>query len=68
LGGEPYWYFVNYNADVDQALRDLRDHEFRAGRYNPVMHFIDFPLTLNSPALGPGHPSIKAALKASADT
>lgn len=68
MGGEPYWYFVNYNADVDQVLRDLRDREFRAGRYNPVMHFIDFPLTSSSPAPGPGHSSIKAALKASLES
>jgi hypothetical protein len=67
MGGHPYWYFVKYQEDVSQALNDLREQEFLAGRYNPAMTFIDFPLTENSPAPGPKHPSIKAALKASLD-
>src|SRR5262245_4034699 len=67
MGGHPYWYFVRYNSDVSKALNDLREQEFRAGRYNPVLPFLDFPLSPNSPAPGPKHRSIEAALQASAE-
>src|SRR3954451_18625794 len=62
MGAEPYWYAVKYRPDVDVALEELRDREFRAGRYNPVMPFIDFPITAASPAPGAQHPTIDDAL------
>ena len=65
MGGEPYWYFTSYDSDLNRALQNLRDREFQAGRYNPVMSFIDFPLHSNSPSPGRKHDSIKAALNAS---
>jgi len=65
MGGRPYWYFVDYNDDVNKALRDLRERAYRAGRYNAAMPFIDFPLNSDSPAPGPKHKSIEAAMKAS---
>jgi hypothetical protein len=37
MGAEPYWYFVEYQSDIDGALQELRKREFEAGRYNPVM-------------------------------
>jgi hypothetical protein len=37
MGTEPYWYFVEYQSDIDGALQELRKREFEAGRYNPVM-------------------------------
>jgi hypothetical protein len=43
MGAHPYWYTVKYRPEVDAALEDLRQREFQAGRYNPVMPFIDFP-------------------------
>ena len=61
MGAHPYWYTVKYRPDVDAALEDLREQEFQAGRYNPVMPFIDFPLTPASPAPGPGHRTIADA-------
>ena len=67
MGGHPYWYFTKYTGDVNEALQILRDREFRAGRYNPVMRFINFPLDANSPSPGAQHNSIAAALKASGD-
>lgn len=67
MGGHPYWYFVDYDSDVNKALRDLREREFRAGRYNPAIPFINFPLSSASPTPGPKHKSIEAALKASAE-
>lgn len=65
MGAHPYWYAVKYRPDIDAALDDLRDREFRAGRYNPVMPFIDFPITSTSPAPGPRHRSIQDAIAAS---
>jgi len=42
MGGEPYWYFVPYQPDFQKALDELREREFRAGRYNPVIDFLEF--------------------------
>ena len=65
MGGHPYWYFVPYNPDIEAALESLREREFNAGRYNPVMPFIDFPITASSPAPGKKHASMQEALEAS---
>src|SRR4051794_29749395 len=65
MGSEPYWYVVKYQPDLDAALQELRRREFMAGRYNPVMPHIEFPITPQSPAPGARHPSIAAALRAS---
>ena len=61
MGAHPYWYTVKYRPDVDAALEDLRQREFKAGRYNPVMPFINFPITPSSPAPGRGHRTIADA-------
>jgi hypothetical protein len=42
MGGHPYWYFVPYESDVQHALDTLRDREFKAGRYNPVIRLLKF--------------------------
>jgi hypothetical protein len=42
MGGEPYWYFVAYEADLQHALNVLREREFEAGRYSPVIDFPEF--------------------------
>jgi hypothetical protein len=65
MGAHAYWYAVKYRPDIDAALADLRDREFRAGRYNPAMPFIDFPITPASPAPGPRHRTIAEAVAAS---
>ena len=52
MGAHAYWYVVKYNPDVEAALRELREREFAAGRYNPAMPFILFPITPASPAPG----------------
>lgn len=62
MGAHPYWYAVKYRSDIDAALDELRQREFRAGRYNPVMPFIDFPITPSSPAPGAQHPTIADAM------
>jgi hypothetical protein len=65
MGAVPYFYFVKYEPDVNTALQALREREFAAGRYNPVIRFLEFPLAPDSPAPGAQHSSIKKALKAS---
>jgi len=39
MGAHPYWYFVKHEPDIDHALQQLREREFRAGRYNPVIRY-----------------------------
>ena len=65
MGAHPYWYTVTYQPDLGAALEELREREFRAGRYNPVMPFIDFPITQASPSPRPRHRTIVDALAAS---
>ena len=65
MGAHAYWYTVPYNEDLEMVLADLREREFRAGRYNPAMLSIDFPITPASPAPGPRHDTIEDALAAS---
>ncbi|MFO0876244.1 MAG: hypothetical protein U0840_02635 [Gemmataceae bacterium] len=62
MGAHPYWYTVKYEGDVEVALHKLREREFRAGRYNPVMPFIRFPIDLNAPSPGVQHESIEEAM------
>ncbi len=66
MGGHAYYYAVPYESDVNNALQALRTREFEAGRYNPVVPFLDFQ-TDASLTLSPGkqHASIQEALEAS---
>ena len=63
MGGEPWYYFVPYDADLNKALQGLKQREFKAGRYNPAMMLPEFPVTESSPAPGPKHRSIEEALE-----
>lgn len=65
MGGHIYWYWTKYQTDVKTTLEDLRQREFIAGRYNPVMPFIEFPITDDSPSPGASHGSIEEASEAS---
>jgi len=65
VGAHPYWYTVPYQSDLSEALQGLRNREFQAGRYNPVMPFPQFPISPMSPAPGARHATIEAALEAS---
>src|SRR5262245_47876530 len=60
MGGEPYLYFVKYKPDLDAVLQELREREFRAGRYNPAM---PFPLDPSRPAPGAQHATIEEAFE-----
>lgn len=46
MAAQPYWYLVSYDAeqieDLQEVLDALRQREFVAGRYNPVMRRLDF--------------------------
>jgi hypothetical protein len=66
MGGCPYWYFVAYDADVQRALDALREREFAAGRYNPVVTFPFDPGPV-APA-HPAHPNIAAAFQDAAQS
>jgi hypothetical protein len=63
MGASPYWYVVKYNADPQVALDELREREFRAGRYNPVIPFPNFPVTPSSPTPGAQHDSMEEAME-----
>jgi hypothetical protein len=67
VGGHPWFYFVRYQSDINRALHELRDREFKAGRYNPVVHFPQFPPESGSSAPGAAHASIDSALAASGE-
>ncbi len=67
MGAEPYWYFENYDGDVDVALQTLREREFLAGRYNPVVPLPDFPPGPNSPSPGAQHSSIDEVMENAAE-
>jgi hypothetical protein len=65
MGAIHYSYFVAHRPDVGAALHELREREFRAGRYYPVMFCAPGPIGPDAPAPGPQHPTIRAALRAS---
>src|SRR3954469_25673979 len=67
MGAHPYWYFVKHQPDIGAALQELRDCEFAAGRYNPVMPFPDFPANSNDPTTGVQHSSIDEAREDAAE-
>lgn len=69
MGASPYWYFFEYQPNISNALQALRQREFEAGRYFPVMHllFPVYPINENSPAPGAQHPSIDSACDAAAE-
>jgi hypothetical protein len=68
MGGHAYCYLVPYQDDRQKALDELREREFAAGRYHPVISFITFTEPAFS-AQKPGakHKTIRAAIKASAE-
>lgn len=63
MGGEPWYYYVPYQPDINKALQELRLREFKAGRYNPVIPFQPHIITGAPP--GAQHGSIEEALEAS---
>lgn len=66
MGAEPYCYFIEFQPDLEAALEALRQREFAAGRYNPVVPFPPEDILIESDAEAPGaqHESIAAAVRA----
>ncbi len=62
-----YWYFVPWEPDVAEALRKLKEREFRAGRYYPATVIEEYPIDAEAAGPGPGHESIEAAQEAAAE-
>jgi len=67
MGSHPYFYFTEYQPDINSALQALRQQEFEAGRYSPnmLMLLFSFPPNAQSVSLGASHASIDEALEAS---
>jgi hypothetical protein len=63
MGAHLYSYIVKHQPDVNAALQELREREFRAGRYNPVVPF-PAPVGVDSPAPGAQHRTIREAVRA----
>ncbi len=63
MGAEPYYYFVKYQPDLNKALQELRQREFRAGRYFPAVDVLEFPIGDHSPSPGAQHASIEEAFE-----
>lgn len=64
MGGHAWWYEVPYDRNIERAMLELREREFRAGRYNPVTIYPNFPDTDRAPAMGARHASIEEAMEA----
>ena len=66
MGGHIYYYAVPQESDINNALQTLRKREFEAGRYNPVVPFLEFESDASlTPAPGKQHASIQEAIDAS---
>jgi len=67
MGADPYFYYVDYDEDKNNALQKLRQREFEAGRYSPVMYQWDIPFPLDNlsaaPKPGQGHRTLKEAME-----
>jgi hypothetical protein len=60
MGAEPWFYFVDYQPEINKCLQELREREFKAGRYNPAEPFPKYPVNPNH-APGCKHASIDEA-------
>jgi hypothetical protein len=67
MGSAVYEHVVKYKADINAALQELREREFRAGRYYPVIEdpFDLLPIGPHSPAPGARHATMEEASLAS---
>lgn len=63
INAEPWFYFVDYQDDLEQVLHELQQREFEAGRYYPATDTLEFPVGLDEKP-GCKHESIAEATKA----
>ncbi|HEV7694072.1 MAG TPA: hypothetical protein VGO52_24780 [Hyphomonadaceae bacterium] len=54
MGAHPYCYFTSYNPDIAAALDELREQEFRAGRYDPALQAANPPTFTFEQTFPPG--------------
>jgi hypothetical protein len=63
MGADPYFYYVSYEEDKNNALQVLRQREFESGRYYPVMEGWDIPYPIDdledAPSPGKQHKTIE---------
>jgi len=69
----PFFYFTDYDEDVNNALQTLRQYEFECGRYYSALvekypdidevFYLDFPIDEKSVFAEPVHADIKRALE-----
>jgi hypothetical protein len=73
MGANPYFYFTPYQENIQRALDQLREQEFRAGHYDPVlctaapylyMFEMQFPPDEEWPSPGAQHATIEEAVEA----
>jgi|SRR5579859_6272818 len=64
MGALPWYYFIPYEPDIEQAFRGLRLREFQAGRYYPVVGIPQYPVLVNSASPGAKHRTIEEAVEA----
>jgi len=71
MGADSYFYYVKYEEDKNSALQKLRQREFEAGRYSPVMFHWDIPFPLDNlsdaPAPGKQHATMEDAVEEELD-
>src|SRR4051812_35761551 len=67
MGASPYFYFVPYQSNIGAALRQLREREFRAGRFNPVTPFPEFPVVAGEEGNAHSYSNIDAARQDAAE-
>lgn len=67
MGAHPWFYFVPFENEIQQALERLKLREFHAGRYNPVIPFPTFPVD-ETQRPGTDHVSIEHAIKQSKES
>jgi hypothetical protein len=67
MGSILYWYYVPYREDYNLALKELREKEFEAGRYNPAVLFPEFPPRAKASSPGKQHATIFDALDDAAE-
>ena len=63
MGADSYFYYVKFEENKENALQKLRQREFEAGRYAPVMFQWDIPFPLDdlsdAPTPGKQHNTIE---------
>jgi hypothetical protein len=68
MGASAYWYYVPYQKDYNNALEELREREFKAGRYYPHTLFPAFPINAADNSSSSNFHTIEEAMEAAEET